>query len=232
THPVTEDRVSHVETTINAQKLKTPAGRPAAASELPEAQAVARAIADPPEVVIPRYRRLAEEKPDDAERQFLLGRVYQTVGQLEAARGALEKCRDLGGLGGRVDRPLGSVYEALKEPAKAREALERHLTKHPDDAFAHPQLGKALADGDQGRAGAASARADLTVRAGRRQARMPDGGAATISNCHVIERAHPWEREPRPSLGGFHVRCDPESGPGDRRQLARPLPVCETRVAA
>src|SRR5256884_1153484 len=26
--------------------------------------------------------------------------------------------------------------------------------------------------------------------------------------------------------------CDPESGPGDRRQLARPLPVCETRVAA
>ena len=61
---------------------------------------------------------------------------------------------------------------------------------------------------------------------------MPDGGAATISNCHVIERAHPWEREPPPSLGGFHVRCDPESGPGDRRQLARPLPVCETRVAA
>ena len=150
THPVTEDRVSHVETTISAQKLKTPAGRPAAAIELPEAQAVARAIADPPDVVIPRFRRLAEEKPDDAERQFLLGRVYQTVGQLEAARGALEKCRDLGGLGGRVDRPLGSVYEALKEPAKAREALERHLTKHPDDAFAHTQLGKALSDLDQG----------------------------------------------------------------------------------
>ena len=79
-----------------------------------------------------------------------MGRVYQTVGQLEAARGALEKCRDLGGLGGRVDRPLGSVYVALKEPAKAREALERHLTKHPDDAFAHTQLGKALSDLDQG----------------------------------------------------------------------------------
>src|SRR5207245_2161611 len=111
-----------------------------------ETQAVARAIADPPDVVIPRYRRLAEEKPDDAERQLLLGRVYQTVGQLEAARGALEKCRDLGGVGGRVDRPLGSVYVALKEPAKAREALERHLARHPDDAFAHTQLGKALND--------------------------------------------------------------------------------------
>ncbi|TMB49298.1 MAG: tetratricopeptide repeat protein, partial [Deltaproteobacteria bacterium] len=67
-----------------------------------------------------------------------------------AARGALEKCRELGGLGGRVDRPLGTVYVALKEPAKAREALERHLSKHPDDAFVHTQLGKALSDLDQG----------------------------------------------------------------------------------
>jgi len=150
THPLTEDRVSHVETTISAQKLKTPAGRPASSSELAEAQAVAQAIADPPDVVIPRYRRRAEEKPDDAERHFLVGRVYQTVGQLEAARGALEKCRELGGLGGRVDRPLGTVYVALKEPAKAREALERHLSKHPDDAFVHTQLGKALSDLDQG----------------------------------------------------------------------------------
>src|SRR3989441_11839013 len=89
THPLTEDRVSHVETTISAQKLKTPAGRPAASSELAEAQAGAQAIADPPDVVIPRYRRRAEEKPDDAERQFLAGRVYPTVGQLEAARGAV-----------------------------------------------------------------------------------------------------------------------------------------------
>lgn len=150
THPLTEDRVSHVETTITAQKLKTPAGRPASAAELGEAQAVARAIADPPEIVVARYRRLAEEKPGDAERQLLLGRVYQTVGQLEAARATLEKCRDLGGVGGRVDRPLGTVYAALNEPAKAREALERHLAKHPDDAFSHTQLGKALADsGDQ-----------------------------------------------------------------------------------
>ena len=163
THPVTEDRVAHVETTISAQKLKTPAGRPSSSAELPEAQAVAQAIADPPDVVIPRYRRRAEEKPDDAERQLLLGRVYQTVGQLEAARTALEKCRDLGGVGGRVDRPLGSVYVALKEPAKAREALERHLARHPDDAFAHTQLGKALTDLDQGGAALTELQRALTL---------------------------------------------------------------------
>ncbi|HYR95967.1 MAG TPA: M48 family metalloprotease [Candidatus Binatus sp.] len=146
THPITEDRVSHVETTISAQKLRTPPGRPSSLPERAEAQAVALAIAEPPDVVIGRYRRLVDEKPDDPERQFLLGRVYQTVGQPEAARTALEKCRDLGGLGGRVDRPLGSVYVALKDPAKGREALARHLRRRPEDGWAHLELGKALAD--------------------------------------------------------------------------------------
>src|SRR5262249_23453545 len=46
-HPITEDRIAHVDTTINAEKLKTPPGRPAAAPDLAEAQAVARASADP-----------------------------------------------------------------------------------------------------------------------------------------------------------------------------------------
>jgi predicted Zn-dependent protease len=150
THPVTEDRVAHVETIITAEKLKTPPGRPAAAADLSEVKAVTRTIGEPVEVATGEYRRLADEKPNDPERQFLLGRVYQTVGQFEAARAALERCRDLGGLDGRVDRPLGAVYVALKEPAKAREALTRHLARHPDDAPAHLELGKALADsGDQ-----------------------------------------------------------------------------------
>src|SRR5262249_46737016 len=47
---------------------------------------------------------------------------------------------------GRVDRPLGSLYVALKQPDKAREALGRYLAKHPDDGWTHLQLGKALAD--------------------------------------------------------------------------------------
>jgi predicted Zn-dependent protease len=152
THPVTEDRVAHVETTIKAQGLKTPKGRPSGAPELPEVQAVAHAIADPADVVIGRYKRLADQRPDDAERQFLLGRVYQTVGQLEGARTAFERCRELGGLEGRVDRPLGSVYVSLKEPAKAREALARHLSRHPDDGWSHLELGKALADAGDGNA--------------------------------------------------------------------------------
>ena len=148
THPLTEERIAHVETTITHEKLKSPAGRPAAAAELAEIQAVTQAIAEPADVVIGRYRRSADEKPDDAERQFLLGRVYQTIGQLDAARAALERSRDRGGLGGRVDRPLGAVYLGLKADEQAAGALRRHLARDPDDGWSHLELGKALADGD------------------------------------------------------------------------------------
>ena len=143
-HPLTENRISNVETSIAAQKLRTPAGRPAASPSLSEVQAVSRALAGPTEEVVARYKRAADEKPDDAERQFLLGRVYQTVGQLEAARTALERARSLGGLGDRIDRPLGAVYVSLKEPVKAREALSRHLARTPADGWAHLELGKAF----------------------------------------------------------------------------------------
>src|SRR5262249_54510801 len=140
------DRIAHVDTIIGAEKLKRPPGRPAASPELAEVQAVARASADPPELVVARYKREAEAKPNDAEAQFLLGRVYQTVGQFEAAKTALERGRAGGGVGGGVDRPRGSVYRALKTPAGARAALGRRLAQHPDDAFARLELGKALGD--------------------------------------------------------------------------------------
>jgi predicted Zn-dependent protease len=145
-HPVTEERVAHVESIIDAQKLRTPKGRPSASPELAEVQAVVRAATEPVDVVVGEYRKQAAAKPDDAEAQFLLGRVYQTVGQLDAARVALERCRDLGGLGGRVDRPLGSVYVTLKATDAAEATLRRRLAKQPSDAFAHQELGKALAD--------------------------------------------------------------------------------------
>jgi predicted Zn-dependent protease len=144
-HPVTEERVSHVESIIDAQKLRTPKGRPAASPELAEVQAVARAKTEPVDVVLGDYRQRAEKNPSDAQAQFLLGRVYQVVGQFDAARTALEKSRDLG-FGPRVDRPLGTVYVALKSTDAAETTLKRHLAKNPGDAYAHVQLGRALGD--------------------------------------------------------------------------------------
>jgi predicted Zn-dependent protease len=144
-HPLTEERVAKVDTIISAEKLKTPAGRPAASPVLAEVRAIARALAGPAETVVDEYKRAAEQRPDDAERQFLLGRVYQTVGQLAAARAAFEQAQKLGGLGERVDRPLGAVYADLKMPEQAEAALRRYLARHPDDAYALLQMGKARA---------------------------------------------------------------------------------------
>ena len=144
-HPITEERISHAEAIIKTRGLKTPAGRPKATPEFEEAKAIAIAADGPPEVAIAPYKQLADEKPDDAERQFLLGRVYQTVGKPDAAKVALEKARDLG-YGNRVDRPLGAVYVALKQPDQGATILQRYLAAHPVDAWAHLQLGKALAD--------------------------------------------------------------------------------------
>jgi predicted Zn-dependent protease len=143
-HPVTEERVAHVESIIDAQKLHTPKGRPAASVELAEVQAVARARSEPIDVVVDDYRKRAAEHPQDAQAQFLLGRVEQTVGHYEPARVALERARDLG-FGPRVDRPLGTVYVALKSDGAA-DTLKRHLAKNPGDAYTHLQLGKALSD--------------------------------------------------------------------------------------
>jgi predicted Zn-dependent protease len=143
-HPVTEERVAHVESIIDAQKLHTPKGRPAASPELEEVQAVVRARTEPIEAVVPGYKKVADERPNDAEAQFLLGRVYQGIGQFESARVSLERARDLG-IGQKVDRPLGSVYVALKQNDAAEAALQRHLAKHPSDAYAHMELGKAFA---------------------------------------------------------------------------------------
>src|SRR5262249_61446329 len=142
--PMTEDRIAHIESTIAAQRLVTPAGRPAAGPLLPEVQAIARAIVEPTDEVIASYRHEADQKPKDANREFLLGRVYETVGQYDAARRALERARDLGDPAERIDRTLGGVYVVLRDK-QAQPMLERYLVKNPDDAEAHLNPGKALA---------------------------------------------------------------------------------------
>jgi len=148
-HPVTEDRVAKVDSVIRAQKLRTPAGRPHTSLELEEVRAVTSAHNEPAAIVSARYEQAVAERPRDPTAHFLLGRVYQTIGKLEAARTALEEARTLG-IGPRVDRPLGMVYLGLKQPALARTTLEAHLSRRPNDPFARLELGKAYSDaGDE-----------------------------------------------------------------------------------
>jgi tetratricopeptide (TPR) repeat protein len=113
---------------------------------LREAQAVLRGMEDRQDDVIAEYRRGVEANPSDPVAHLLLGRVYQSAGKIDAARTELETARRLGGVEGREERALGSVYLASHRPADARKALESYLARYPRSAWAHLMLGKALAE--------------------------------------------------------------------------------------
>jgi beta-barrel assembly-enhancing protease len=149
-HPVTDERVTNALTTITTQHLAKAGGKRTASLEVREVQAVTRAVAGPAEVVIEEYRRPVEANPNDAAASFLLGRVYQVVGQLDSARRAFERAATLGGPSAHyVDGPLGVVYSGLHLNAEARIALERALQRRPDDAAGHLELGRVFeATGD------------------------------------------------------------------------------------
>jgi len=142
-HPVADDRVSSIESIVRAQKLPRPPGRPASSLDLREAQAVVRALDEPADVVIAEYRKRLEEQPSP-EARYLLGRVYQTIGKLEAARSELEAVASDATLSGRVDGPLGSLYLTLRDHERANRHLARAVARHPKDAWAHRQLGRVL----------------------------------------------------------------------------------------
>ena len=149
-HPVTEERVTNALTTIESQHLGRPTAKRAPSIELAEVQAVTKAVAGPSAIVIDEYRQAAEAHPKDGERWFLLGRVYQVVGQLDSARKALEQARTLAAGANYVDGPLGVIYSGLHMNAEARSALERSLQRRPDDATDRLEFGRVLeAGGDE-----------------------------------------------------------------------------------
>jgi len=143
-HPVSDDRVSSVESTVRAQKLRTPAGRPASSLDLREAQAVVRAMDQPADVIVAEYEKRLRDRPESPEDKYLLGRVHQTIGKLEAARSELEAVSTAPEVGDRVHRALGNLYLTLGDPARAEQHIRRYLSTHGTDGVAHRQLGRAL----------------------------------------------------------------------------------------
>lgn len=151
-HPVTDERVSNTLTTIQTQHLDRRNVKHGPMIDLWEAAAVCKAVAGPSEVVLDEYRRAVEQAPKDAEKAFLLGRVYQVVGQLDAARKEMERAKTLSDSASSfVDGPLGVVYAGLHLNDQARPLLERVIQRRPDDAWSHVALGRVLeATGDDG----------------------------------------------------------------------------------
>jgi predicted Zn-dependent protease len=150
THPLTEDRITKVETslaTFERSGRKTAAGDATAADgqrALAEARAVIEAETGDTELIVGEYRRRAEAAPDDAFAQYLLGIVYTSVLRFDAAVVALERARSLGERSSRLAPRLAYVYLRQGRPKDAKAELEPYLAKHGRDAVAREMMGQTL----------------------------------------------------------------------------------------
>lgn len=144
THPLTEDRITKVETAL----AKSPGPRrvppESEVRRLKIAQALVRARTGAPEVVLAEYRRSSEADPKDGFGQYLLGIVYTEIGRLDSARTAFEQSQALGGAGERLPVRLGRVYLRLGRAAEARTMLQRYLAANRNDAEAYEIQGRVL----------------------------------------------------------------------------------------
>jgi beta-barrel assembly-enhancing protease len=140
-HPVTDERLNHLEAVLKTQQW-APHPRQPPSFALQRAQALARVRSEPPNDVLKAYRTAAENEPSNPTAQYLFGVVSLETGQLDSAGPALAAAR-AGGVEA-ADRELGRLALRQRDPAKARELLERYLASTPNDAGAHVELAKVL----------------------------------------------------------------------------------------
>lgn len=150
THPLTEDRIAKVETSLAALGGARKAAPRDAARELEEARAVLRVGAGPTDPVLDQYRRRAEVAPDDGFAWYLYGVACGAAGRWDAASAALEKSARLGGGGRRLPLRLASVYLRQGRTSEARAALEPYVAAYEADAAARALLGQTLVELGEG----------------------------------------------------------------------------------
>jgi predicted Zn-dependent protease len=140
THPLNDDRLTHLEAVLRTQQWDKAPRRPKSAA-LARVQALLHAKTEVPNDVLKVYRRQVDEHPDDPQARYLLGVAFLEAGAFDAARQTLEQARDMGWPA--ANRELGRAWLRLREPSKARVLLAAAVETNPDDAGAHHELAKA-----------------------------------------------------------------------------------------
>jgi beta-barrel assembly-enhancing protease len=140
-HPVTDERINHLEAVLKTQQWAPRARRPPSFALL-HAKALARVQTEPPADVLRAYQQAADAHPSDPQAQYLLGVVALETGQLDAASQALAAART-GGIEA-ADRELGRLALRRRDPQRARELLAGFVAREPNDAGAHVELARAL----------------------------------------------------------------------------------------
>ncbi len=150
THPLTENRIAHVETSLAMVKRERRTAAPDRGRDLEEARAVVLASGDSAEAVVTQYQQRAAAAPKDGFAQYLLGVVYATVGRLDAAMAAFDRARALGGGGERLPMRMAHAQLRQRRPAEARALLEPYVAAHGTDVAARELLAQTLLElGDE-----------------------------------------------------------------------------------
>lgn len=140
-HPVTDERMNHLEAVLKTQQWKPRDRRPPSFALL-RVQALARVRSEPPADVMKAYKRSVDEDPSNPMAQYLYGVVSLETGQLDVAAEALAAAR-AGGIDA-TDRELGILALRQRDAKTARERLSAHLAREPKDAGAYVELAKAM----------------------------------------------------------------------------------------
>ncbi len=221
THPLTEDRITKVETSLAAFARPRKPAPPEAARDLEEARAVLRAAAEPPDLVLGEYRRRAEAAPKDGFAWYLYGVACGSAGRLDAATSALKKSASLGGGGRRLPLRLASVYLRQGRAGDARATLEPYVATHGSDAAARMLLGQTLIELGEGARGVTELQGAVSLDPTQAESHQMLGmeyGRGGRSGDAFIHLAKSHElRGKLPEALSYYIRARDVLGPTDSR---------------
>jgi predicted Zn-dependent protease len=231
THPLTEDRIAKVETSLAAFARPGKPPPPEAARDLEEARAVLRAGADPTDTVLEEYRRRAEAAPKDGFAWYLYGVASSSAGRLDAATSALKKSASLGGAGRRLPLRLASLHLRQGRAADARAILEPYVAAHGSDASARMLLGQTLIELGDGERGMTELQGAVSLDPSQAESHQMLGmvyGRGGRSGDAFIHLAKSHElRGKLPEALSYYIRARDALGPTDSRAEAIGASIAE-----
>ncbi|MBM4257858.1 MAG: tetratricopeptide repeat protein [Deltaproteobacteria bacterium] len=134
-HPLSKERLSYIERTIQALKWNQRA--PSDTFELRRVQAILNAMQGARSRVIPDYERQVTENPDNPKALALLGTVLLQYNDWQRAQQLLEQAA---AKGIRLDRELGISYLRTGNTERARQLFLQQREIDPQDADVHTKL--------------------------------------------------------------------------------------------
>lgn len=134
-HPLSKERLSYVERTI--QTLKWNSRAPTDTFELRRVQAILHASQEARSRVLPEYERQLAETPENPKALALLATVLLQYNDWQRAQPLLEQAA---AKGIPLNRELGITYLRLGQTARARQLFLKQREVDPQDADIHNQL--------------------------------------------------------------------------------------------